>query len=169
MEGMFAFFLERAFVGASIWGEKRLGPRAHFAAAIAVAVGSWISGYFILVTNSFMQHPVGYQIEPNGSLGIASMTAYLLNPWAFVQFAHNQFAAVVTGSFVVAAIGAFYALRGVHPGQARLYLRGRTRVGLIASLLVAFPTGAAQAQVVGHHQPVTLAALEAKSEGGAIA
>ena len=57
-----------------------------------------------------MQHPVGYQIEPNGSLGIASMSAYLLNPWAFVQFAHNQLAAVVTGSFVVAAIGAFYAL-----------------------------------------------------------
>ena len=63
MEGMFAFFLESAFVGALIWGEKRLGPRGHFAAAIAVAVGSWISGYFILVTNSFMQHPVGYQIE----------------------------------------------------------------------------------------------------------
>ena len=63
MEGMFAFFLESAFVGALIWGEKRLGPRGHFAAAIAVALGSWISGYFILVTNSFMQHPVGYQIE----------------------------------------------------------------------------------------------------------
>ena len=69
------------------------------------------------------------------------MSAYLLNPWAFVQFAHNQLAAVVTGSFVVAAIGAFYALRGVHPVQARLYLRAGTFVGLIASLLVAFPTG----------------------------
>jgi cytochrome bd ubiquinol oxidase subunit I len=106
MEGMFAFFLESAFVGALIWGEKRLGPRGHFAAALAVALGSWISGYFILVTNAFMQHPVGYQIEANGSLGIASMSAYLLNPWAWVQFAHNQLAAVVTGSFVVAAIGA---------------------------------------------------------------
>src|SRR2546423_842230 len=134
MEGMFAFFLESAFVGALIWGEKRLGPRGHFAAAIAVALGSQISGYFILVTNSFMQHPVGYQIEANGSLGIASMSAYLLNPWAFVQFTHNQLAAVVTGSFVVAAIGAFYALRGLHPVQARLYLRAGTFVGLIASL-----------------------------------
>src|SRR2546430_861054 len=65
MEGMFAFFLESAFVGALIWGEKRLGPRGHFAAALAVALGSWLSGYFILVTNSFMQHPVGYQIEAN--------------------------------------------------------------------------------------------------------
>jgi len=169
MEGMFAFFLESAFVGALIWGEKRLGPRGHFAAAIAVAVGSWISGYFILVTNSFMQHPVGYQIEANGSLGIASMGAYLLNPWAFVQFAHNQLATVVTGSLVVAAIGAFYALRGVHSVQARLYLRAGTFVGLIASLLVAFPTGDAQAKMVGHHQPITLAAMEGKFESGQMA
>ncbi len=169
MEGMFAFFLESAFVGALIWGEKRLGPRAHFGAAIAVAVGSWISGYFILVTNSFMQHPVGYQIEANGSLGIASMSTYLLNPWAFVQFAHNQLAALVTGSFVVAAIGAFYALRGVHPVQAKLYLRAGTLVGLIASLLVAFPTGDQQAKIVGNHQPITLAAMEGKFEGGSMA
>src|SRR5213592_2267348 len=169
MEGMFAFFLESAFVGALIWGEKRLGPRGHFAAAIAVALGSWISGYFILVTNAFMQHPVGYQIEANGSLGIASMSAYLLNPWAFVQFAHNQLAAIVTGSFVVAAIGAFYALRGLHPIQAKLYLRAGTFVGLIASFLVAFPTGDQQAKMVGNHQPITLAAMEGKFEGGPMA
>jgi cytochrome d ubiquinol oxidase subunit I len=116
-----------------------------------------------------MQHPVGHRIESNGSLGIASMSAYLLNPWAFVQFAHNQLAAVVTGSFVVAAIGAFYALRGLHPVQARLYLRAGTFVGLIASLLVAFPTGDAQAKMVGHHQPITLAAMEGKFEGGPMA
>src|SRR6266700_948550 len=166
---MFAFFLESAFVGALIWGEKRLSPRGHFAAAIAVALGSWLSGYFILVTNSFMQHPVGYQIEPNGSLGIASMSAYLLNPWAFVQFAHNQLAAVVTGAFVVTAIGAFYALRGLHPVQARLYLRAGTLVGLTASLLVAFPTGDQQAKIVGNHQPITLAAMEGKFDGGPMA
>src|SRR5438034_9671071 len=134
---MFAFFLESAFVGALIWGEKRFSPRAHFAAAIAVALGSWISGYFILVTNSFMQHPVGYQTEANGSLGIASMSAYLSNPWAFVQFAHNQLAAVVTGSFVVAAVGACYALRGLHRAQAIVCLRAGTFVGLIGRRLVA--------------------------------
>jgi cytochrome d ubiquinol oxidase subunit I len=111
MEGMFAFFLESAFIGALVWGEKRLGPRYHFGAALAVAMGSWISGFFILVTNAFMQHPVGYQVETDGSLGIASLSAYLLNPWACVEFAHNQMAALVTGSFVVTAVGAFYALR----------------------------------------------------------
>ena len=53
MEGMFAFFLESAFIGAFIWGEKRLGPRTHFLTAVAVATGSWLSGFFILVTNAF--------------------------------------------------------------------------------------------------------------------
>jgi cytochrome d ubiquinol oxidase subunit I len=169
MEGMFAFFLESAFIGVLIFGEKRLGPRLHFGAALAVAVGSWLSAYFILVTNAFMQHPVGHQIEADGSLGIASLSAYLLNPWAWVQFAHNQSAALVTGSFVVAAVGAFYTLRGLHPTQARLYLRGGTLMGLIASLLVAFPTGDQQAKMVGKHQPVTLAAMEGRFVGGSMA
>jgi cytochrome d ubiquinol oxidase subunit I len=166
MEGMFAFFLESAFVGALVWGEQRLGPRLHFLAALAVALGSWLSGYFILVTNAFMQHPVGHRSAEDGSLGIDSLSAYLLNPWAWVQFAHNQMAALVTGSFVVAATGAFYTLRGLHLEQARMYLRGGTVVGLIASLLVAFPTGDQQAKLVGTHQPVTLAAMEGRFVGG---
>ncbi len=123
MEGMFAFFLESAFVGALIWGEKRLGPRYHFLAALAVALGSWISGYFIIVTNAFMQYPVGYRVEADGSLGIDNISTYLLNKWAWIQFSHNQLAALVTGSFVVAALGAFYSLRRLHPEQAKLYLR----------------------------------------------
>ena len=166
MEGMFAFFLESAFVGALIWGERRLGPRYHFLAAVGVALGSWLSGFFILVTNAFMQHPLGYRIEPDGSLGIASLRAYLFNPWALVQLAHNQTAALVTGSFVVAAVGAFYTLRRLHATQAALYLRAGTLVGLIASILVAFPTGDQQAKMVGRHQPVTLAAMEGKFVGG---
>src|SRR6476659_7805404 len=166
MEGMFAFFLESAFIGALIWGEKRLGPRYHFLAALAVAVGSWLSAYFILVTNAFMQHPVGHRIEADGSLGIDSLSAYLLNPWVRVQFAHNQMAAIVTGAFVVAAMGAFYCLRGLHRVQAQMYLRDGTFMGLVASLLVAFPTGDQQAKLVGNHQPVTLAAMEGRFAGG---
>jgi cytochrome bd ubiquinol oxidase subunit I len=169
MEGMFAFFLESAFVGALIWGEKRLGPRYHFLAAVAVALGSWLSGYFILVTNAFMQHPVGYRVEADGSLGLASLSAYLLNRWAWVEFAHNQMAALVTGAFVVTAVGAFYALRGLHPSQARTYLHTGTVAALVASLLVAFPTGDQQAKMVGSHQPVTLAAMEGRFVGGPMA
>src|SRR6476619_7248477 len=117
MEGMFAFLFESAFIGALVWGEKRLGPRLHFLAAVGVATGSWLSGYFILVTNAFMQHPVGHAIGRDGALVFGDLQAYLLNEWALVQFAHNQVAAVVTGSFVVTAVGAFYALRGVHDDQ----------------------------------------------------
>jgi len=169
MEGMFAFFLESAFIGALIWGEKRLGPRYHFLAAIGVALGSWLSSFFILVTNAFMQHPVAYQIESDGTLGISSLTGYLFNPWVFVQFLHNQMAALVTGAFVVAAVGALYALRQQHQAQASLYLRAGTLVGLVASFLVAFPTGDQQAKMVGRYQPVTLAAMEGKFIGGPMA
>lgn len=160
MEGLFAFFLESAMIGAMVWGEKRLGPRKHFIATIGVALGSWLSGYLILTTNAFMQHPVGDTIAADGSLRLASISAYLLNPWAMVMFLHNQCAALVTGSFVVAAVGTFYTLRGKHLEQASLFLKAGTVAGLISCLLVAFPTGDAQAKMVARYQPVALAAME---------
>jgi cytochrome d ubiquinol oxidase subunit I len=169
MEGMFSFFLESAFIGALIWGEKRLGPRNHFIAAIGVALGSWASGYFIITTNAFMQYPVGYEIAPDGSLGLADMSAFLLNPWAWIQFVHNQCAALVTGSFAITALGAFYVLRGTYLSHARLFLQSGTVVGLVASVLVAFPTGDQQAKMVARHQPVTLAAMEGRFKGGSMA
>src|SRR6516225_9475856 len=62
MEGVFAFFLESTFLGLFLYGEKRLGSKGHLAAAIALALGSWLSGYFIIVANAFMQHPVGHRL-----------------------------------------------------------------------------------------------------------
>jgi cytochrome d ubiquinol oxidase subunit I len=169
MEGMFAFFLESALVGALVWGEKRLGPRNHFIAALGIGIGSWLSGYFIIVTNAFMQHPVGHGMADDGSLYIADLARYLANPWAFAQFAHNQMAALVTGSFAVVALGAFYTLRGVHESQARLYLKHGTLVGLCAAFLVAFPTGDQQAKLVAQHQEPSLAAMEGRFETGEMA
>jgi cytochrome d ubiquinol oxidase subunit I len=166
MEGMFAFLLESGFVGALVWGERRLGPRLHFLAALGVALGSWLSGYFILVTNAFMQHPVGHATDASGALVIADLPSYLLNEWALIQFAHNQAAALVTGTFVITAVGAFYALRGDHIEQARMYLRHGTAVGLVAAILVAFPTGDAQAKIVARHQEPALAAMEGRFETG---
>ncbi len=166
MEGMFAFFLESAFIGVLLYGEKRLSPRAHFLAALGLAVGSWLSGYFILVTNAFMQHPVGHGVAEDGTLFLADVGAYLLNPWAFVQFAHNQTAALVTGAFAITALGAFYALSKVHLAQARLYLRWGAGIGLAASILVAFPTGDLQAKMVARHQEVALAAMEGRFKTG---
>ncbi len=169
MEGMFAFLLESAFVGAVVWGESRLGPRKHFYATVGVALGSWLSAYFILVTNAFMQHPVGHGLAADGTLTIASMQAYLLNEWALVQFAHNQAAALVTGTFAITAVGAFYSLRGINLPQAQLYLRHGTLVGLFATVLVAFPTGDAQAKMVARYQEPALAGMEGRFETGRMA
>ena len=169
MEGVFAFFLESAFIGVLLYGEKRLSPRAHFFASVGLAVGSWLSGYFILVTNAFMQNPVGHAIGEDGNLYLADISAYLLNPWAFVEFAHNQTASLVTGAFAVTALGAFYVLSNRDREQAGLYLRWGTVVGLLSSILVAFPTGDAQAKMVAKHQEVVLAAMEGRFETGPMA
>ncbi len=166
MEGMFAFFLESAFVAALVFGEERLGPKKHFAAALAVAIGSYLSGYFIITTNAFMQHPVGYAIAADGTLRLGDFWAFLGNPWALIEYAHTMIAALVTASFVVAAIAALYLLRGVHTALARLLLRTGVVLGLAASIAVAFPTGDLQAKMVAQHQPASLAAMEGRFESG---
>jgi cytochrome d ubiquinol oxidase subunit I len=166
LEGMFAFFLESALIAAVIWGEQRLGPRRHFYATVGVFVGSWLSGYFIVTTNAFMQHPVGHALDEKGRMVLASVSEYLLNPWALAQYAHTMIAAVVTASFVIAALGAFYTLRNVHERSAALFLRSGVRVGLVAAVLVAFPTGDHQAKLVARHQPIALAAMEGRFESG---
>ncbi len=166
MEGIFAFFLESSFFALLVFGEKRLGPRRHFWAAITLFVGSWLSGYFIIATNAFMQHPVGHEVGPDGTFHLVNLAAFVFNPWAAVQYAHNQVAATVTGSFVMAGIGAFWMLRREHLDIARVSLRVGVTAGLFASLLVAFPTGHEQGRMVAAHQPVTLAAMEGRFESG---
>ena len=165
MEGMIAFFLESAFVAALVFGESRLSRRKHFFAALAVWLGSWLSGYFIVTTNAFMQHPVGHRLL-EGVLVLDRPFQFLFNSWAIVQYLHTMMASVVTASFVVAAVGAFYTLRGQHAEQASLYLKWGTRIGLVACVLVAFPTGDRQAKLVAEYQPVALAAMEGRFESG---
>jgi cytochrome bd ubiquinol oxidase subunit I len=165
MEGLFAFFLESTFLGLLIFGERRLGRRGHYLAALALFAGSWLSGYFIIATNAFMQHPVGHEAV-NGALQLTDFGAFLLNPWAVVQYTHNMTAAVVTGSFVMAAVGAYYTLEGRHADQARIFLRTGVVTGLVAATAVAFPTGDLQAKAVARYQPVALAAMEGRFESG---
>jgi len=160
MEGVFAFFLESGFLGLFLFGEKKLSPRAHWFAALMVFLGSWISGYFIIATNAWMQHPVGYSLGPNGELLLSSFWSLLLNPWALVQYAHNMTGAVVTAAFVMASIGAFYLLSGQHEAFGRTFVRLGVTVGVIASLAQLFPFGDLQGRMVAHHQPATLAAME---------
>ena len=169
MEGIFAFFLESSFLGLLVFGERKLGRTGHFLASVALFVGTWLSGYFIICTNAFMQHPVGHAIGANGALQLVDFRALLLNPWALAEYAHNMAATVVTASFVVVAVGSYYALQRVHLDQASRFLRIGTIAGLVASVLVAAPTGDAQAKLVAKHQPVALAAMEGRFESGAMA
>ena len=160
MEGMFAFFLESTFLGLFLYGEKRFGPRLHLASAVALWAGSWLSGYFIIVTNAFMQSPVGHTIDSAGRLQLADFWAFVLNPWAIWQYLHNMTASVVTASFVVASVGAFWSLSGRHHEHASLALRTGVIAGLVASCLMVFPTGDRQGKMVAEHQPATLASME---------
>src|SRR5487761_782972 len=72
MEGVFSFFLESTFLGLFLFGEKRLSKLAHFGSAVMVFVGSWISGFFIIITDAWMQHPVAYARMPNGQFEVLS-------------------------------------------------------------------------------------------------
>ena len=164
MEGMFAFFLESAFLGLFLYGEKRLSPRAHWWSAVAVWLGSWLSGFFIVATDAWMQNPVGYEKSADGSVQLSSFWQLVLNPWAWWQYAHNMSGAVITGAFVMASVGAFYLLWGQYAEHGRVFLRVGVIVGLVFTVLQLFPTGDGQGRLLARQQPVTLAAMEALYE-----
>jgi cytochrome bd ubiquinol oxidase subunit I len=160
MEGMFAFFLESAFLGLFLFGEKRLSPRVHWLTAVAVFVGSWLSGYFIIVTDAFMQHPVGYYTAADGSLQLRSFWEFVLNPWAGWQYIHNMGGAAITGAFIMTAVGAFYLLSDKWTAHARIFVKAGVIAGCLFSVLQIFPSGDRQGKMVTELQPVTLAAME---------
>ena len=160
MEGVFSFFLESTFLGLFLFGEKRLGPRAHWFASLAMFLGSWLSGYFIVATDAWMQHPVGYSLAADGSFNLQSFWGLLLNPWGLWQYAHTMVGAVQTGCFTMAAVGAFYLLSNRHEDYGKLFLRVAVIVGLVAALVQLFPTGDGQGTMMAHDQKTTLAAME---------
>jgi cytochrome d ubiquinol oxidase subunit I len=166
IEGLFAFFLESTFLGLFLYGEKRLGPKGHLTTAVALFLGSWLSGYFIIVANAFMQHPVGYSLGKDGVLHLADFWMFLFNPWAFWQYAHTMLASVVTASFVMTALGAYWSLLEKHGEHATICLRVGAIAGLLSSLLVAFPAGDGQGKLLVKYQPAALAAMEGLFAGG---
>ena len=169
MEGVFAFFLESSFLGLFLFGEKRFGQRVHWLASFMVFAGSWISGFFIIVTDAWMQHPVGYEIAADGTAHLNSFWSLLFNEWALWQYLHNMGGAVITGSFAMAATGAYYLLSGKQEEYGRLFLRVGVIVAAMASVLQLFPFGDRQGKLVTDYQPVTLAAMEGlfQTESGA--
>jgi cytochrome d ubiquinol oxidase subunit I len=160
MEGVFAFFLESSFLGLFLFGEKRIGPKWHLLSAIMVFLGSWLSGYFIIVTDAWMQYPVGFEIAPDGTAHLNSFWALLMSPWAIWQYIHNMGGAVITGAFVMAAVGAFYLLSRKQEEYGRLFVKTGIIVGVLASLFQLFPSGDQHGKLVTEHQPITLAAME---------
>jgi len=160
MEGVFSFFLESAFLGLFLFGERRLGRWGHWWVGVAMFLGSWLSGFFIIVTDAWMQHPVAYTRLPDGSIDVSSFSGLLLNPWAVVQYAHNMSGALVTGAFVMAAIGAYYLLERTFLDHARICVRVGVVAGLLASALQIFPTGDVHGRYMARYQPATVAAME---------
>ncbi len=170
MEGMFSFFLESSFLALFIFGERLMGQKLHFLTGFLVFLGSWLSGWFILATNSWMQHPVGYEILENGKFILTDFSEMFTNPWLLPAFFHNQVASVVTSSFVVAGIGAFYLLLNKYDIHGKLFLKTGVLFGIISCLLIGFPTGDLNAKNVAKHQPASFAAMEGifeTEEGGA--
>jgi cytochrome d ubiquinol oxidase subunit I len=169
MEGVFSFFMESAFLGLFLFGQRRLGPRLHWLSAFMVFLGSWLSGYFIIATNAWMQHPVAFERGADGTIHLKSLGGLLTNPWLFWQYLHTMAGAVVTACFVMAAVGAFYLLSGRHKEYARTFLRLAVPVGLVTSVLLAFPTGDNQAQLTARWKPAAFAAMEGlfETEAGA--
>jgi cytochrome d ubiquinol oxidase subunit I len=160
MEGVFSFFLESSFLGLFLFGEKRLGPRGHWFSSLMMFLGSWLSGYLIVATDAWMQHPVGYSLASDGTFGLQSFWGLVLNPWALWQYAHTMLGAVQTGCFVMAAIGAYYLLSGVHVEQGKLFVRTAVIVGVIAACMQLSPTGDKQGLMISRYQKPTLAAME---------
>lgn len=160
MEGMFSFFLESSFLGMFIFGEKLMGQKMHFLAGFMVFLGSWASGYLILATHSWMQHPVGYEVLENGKFVLKNFSALFSNPWLLPSYLHNQAGSLITSAFFVSAVGAFYVLSNSHKEYGKLFLKTGVVFGLIASIVVAFPTGDLLAKNVVKYQPVTFAAME---------
>jgi cytochrome d ubiquinol oxidase subunit I len=169
MEGVFAFFLESAFLGLFLYGEKRLSALGHWWAAFLVFLGSWLSAYFIIVSNAWMQHPVAFQRTADGQFQVNSFWNLLLNPWALIQFSHTMSGAVITGVFVMSAVGAFYLLENKFVEYGRVFLRVSVIVGVITCVLQIFPTGDLHGKYMAKHQPVTTAAMEGlfRTETGA--
>lgn len=160
MEGVYSFFLESTFLGLLLYGRNLLGRTGHLAAAICVFVGSWLSGFFIIMADAWMQHPVGHRIMPDGTIHLESFWALILNPWGLWQYLHNMLGATMTGSVVMASIGAFYLLTGKYTRYAQTFLTVGVCAAFVTALLLAFPTGDQQGKNVAQYQPVTLAAME---------
>ena len=159
MEGVFAFFAESSFLGVLLFGERRVSRGIHWLSAIMVAAGALVSGFFIVATNAWMQHPVAFRIV-NGRAELTSLWGLLTNPYARWQYPHVISGAMIVGSTVMAGIGAYYLLSRRHEPAGRIFVRLGVIAGLLFSLTSLMPTGAFHGEHVAQFQPTKMAAME---------
>jgi cytochrome bd ubiquinol oxidase subunit I len=160
MEGLAAFFLESTFLGLWIFGWNRLPPRVHLATLWVAVLGTWLSGYFILVANSWMQHPVGYKIV-NGQAQLTSVWALLSNGFALRAYVHVILAGLIFGTTVVLGVCCWHFLRGK---QADLFLKA-AKLALIVAVpvtLLQLAVGNRFGEAVTSAQAMKIATSEAQ-------
>src|SRR5262245_5302728 len=162
IEGLAAFMLEATFLGLWIFGWDRLSPRVHLATLWIAVAGSWASGYFILVANSWMQHPVGYEIV-DGEAHLTSVWALLTNGFALRAYVHTMLAGLIFGSIVVLGICCWHFLRG---HDVDLF-RQAAKLALIVAVpvtLLQLVVGNRFGEAVTEAQAMKIAASEAQWE-----
>ena len=160
IEGLAAFFLESTFLGLWIFGWDRLSPRLHLATLWIAVAGTWLSAFFILVANSFMQDPVGYKIE-NGQAVLTSVWALLSSRWAIYAFVHTILAGLTCGAAVVFGVCCWHFARG----RSVELFRPAAKVALIVLVPVACFNmwfGSHFGILVTELQPMKISASEAQ-------
>ena len=113
IEATAAFFLESILIGVWIFGWKKLSPKAHAFVMWLVAGASTLSAVWILIANSWMQHPVGYVMR-NGRAELKSFSAVVTQPWAILEFIHTVSAAYILSAFFIMGISAYHLLKKQH-------------------------------------------------------
>ncbi|CAN5764350.1 cytochrome ubiquinol oxidase subunit I [soil metagenome] len=158
-EVLTAFFLEAGFLGVMLFGMNRVGRALHFTATLAVAVGTFISAFWILSANSWMQTPAGYAINAAGQFVPADWLAIIFNPSFPYRLIHTVFAAYLTTALVVGAVGAWHLLRERgNEGARTMFSMAMGMITVVAPLQIL--AGDQHGLNTLEHQPVKVMAME---------
>ncbi len=161
IEGLLAFFLESTFLGLWIFGWDRLSPRVHTACIWLAGIGTMLSAYFILAANAWMQHPVGFVLDPaTHTARLTSIWKVLTNSTAVVAFAHTITAAFLMSGLLLIAVSAWHLRRGRHADTMRPSLSLGLWTTFSACVLTAI-TGDIDGKIMTDQQPMKMAAAEA--------
>ncbi|RFC64195.1 cytochrome ubiquinol oxidase subunit I [Fulvimarina endophytica] len=161
-EVLSAFFLEAGFLGIMLFGRSRVGPRLHLVATGVVAFGTFLSAFWILSVNSWMQTPAGFEIAPNGQFVPTDFWQVIFNPSFPYRLAHTVTAAYLTTAFIVGGVGAYQLLRKKRredrPGARTMFSMAMWMAAIVAPIQVFL--GDAHGLNTLEHQPQKVMAME---------